>query len=63
MFFINLLSITENIGVMFDLVIVKVISRVLSSMVFSLDSLVIYGLTENALPNEYCVSHLLVTSG
>ena len=32
MFFINLLSITENIGVMFDLVIVKVISRVLRSI-------------------------------
>lgn len=42
---------------------VNVISRVHSSVVSILDSLVIYGLVENAPPNEYCALHVLVTSG
>lgn len=42
---------------------VNVISRVHSSVVSILDSLVIYGLVKNAPPNEYCALRVLVTSG
>lgn len=42
---------------------VNVISRVHSSVVSILHSLVIYGLVENAPPNEYCALRVLVTSG
>lgn len=42
---------------------VNVISRVHNGVVSIFDSLVIYGLIENASPNEYCALRMLVTSG
>lgn len=42
---------------------VNVISRVLSGVVSFLDSLIIYGLVENAPPNECCAFRMLVIGG